>query len=164
MLREHGRIVECASIRNGYGETVFYAAVQNNETASYAPGETWAMVVLMWRGRGDFNFTYKEMSETMGPGDHDAPANVLDALTPTDNEWANEWRQACREKIAKKAAAPKVKPGDTVRFERPFSFSDGVDRDTFTVVQRSTLRGQDGTLVRIPNWRRQAFTVVGKAA
>ena len=42
------------------------------------------------------------MDESCGPGQCDCPNSILDLLSPTDNEYANEWRKACYENIAKK--------------------------------------------------------------
>jgi hypothetical protein len=71
-------IVECATVNS-----VFYAAVRTKTTA-----EVWALVVLTQRARGHHNFGYKDLDETMGPVQAIAPATVLNALTPTDNDYA----------------------------------------------------------------------------
>jgi hypothetical protein len=55
-LREQGEIVASSTVRG-----VFYAAVRDR-----ADDRVWALVVLVQRGRGWFNFTYKEMDETAG--------------------------------------------------------------------------------------------------
>lgn len=158
-LAKNGRILECATVKG-----VFYAAVQNNENASYKPGATWALVVLTWwNPRADyFNFTYKDMDETMGPAYYDAPAKVLDLLSPTDSEYALQWRAACRDTIERKAKASKVKPGETIVFTRTFRFGDEVEESRFTLVKRDTLRRiSDGQLVRIPGWRGGAWEKEG---
>ena len=49
-----------------------------------------------------FNFSYKDMDETVGPCYYDCPKGILDLLTPTDNEWANDWRNKCREQLNEK--------------------------------------------------------------
>ena len=49
-----------------------------------------------------FNFSYKDMCESMGPYECDCPKNILDLLSPTDNECANEWRKVCYERHADK--------------------------------------------------------------
>ena len=54
-----------------------------------------------------FNFSYKDMDETCGPCERDCPVSILNLLTPTDHEYANEWRKDCRENAAKKAAKRK---------------------------------------------------------
>lgn len=80
--------------------TVCYAAV---ETIIKATGErrVWAAVFLIsYSSRGEFG--YKDMDEGMGPCESKCPARILDLLTPTDSEWANAWRQRCREYNAAK--------------------------------------------------------------
>ena len=39
------------------------------------------------------NFSYKDMDESMGPCYYDCPKGILDLLSPTDSEWANNWRK-----------------------------------------------------------------------
>lgn len=49
-----------------------------------------------------FNFSYKDMDESYGPCYYDCPKGILDLLTPTTNEYANNWRAKCQEQIEKK--------------------------------------------------------------
>lgn len=53
------------------------------------------------------NFGYKDMDESMGPCEHDCPLSILKLLSHRDDEWAVEWRTACRNNAAKKAAVKK---------------------------------------------------------
>ncbi|ONI88108.1 hypothetical protein ALI22I_20430 [Saccharothrix sp. ALI-22-I] len=123
-------IVECASRIN-----VFYAAVRTKET-----GEVWALVVLVQRGRGQYNFGYKDMSESMGPVQADAPAKVLDVLTSTDSEYALAWRQRCRDNLAKSAAARNrqrsVTAGVVIQVATPIPFKNGRSVSRFKCVER----------------------------
>lgn len=166
MLGKTGSIVACATVRDSLdGTPVFYAAVRNNDDAPYKPGETWALIILIHRGRGEYGFQYKEMDENMLPV-AEAPAAVLDALSDTDHVDALIWRGRCRTfaaaKAAKVAARPPVRRGDTVTFARPLTFADGIQRQVFTFVQRTTFT--DGvTRFRISNWRNREYTV-GRAA
>ena len=153
MLTQYGEVVACATVRGA-----FYAAVRNNDTGPYLPGETWALVVLIRRGRGDYNFTYKEMDENMGPGVDDAPAAVLDALSPTDHEHAAPWRARCRANLAAKAARPTVKRGSTVTFAVPVTFISGATLQTFTFVERSTFQN-DTRRYHIRSWRARQYAV-----
>jgi hypothetical protein len=78
--------------------SVYYAAV---ETVQKETGkrEVWAAVFKTYgQDRKDpyFNFGYKGMDESMGPCYYDCPASILDLLTPTDSEYANNWREKCR--------------------------------------------------------------------
>ena len=45
-----------------------------------------------------YNFSYKDMEESMGPCYYDCPVNILNVLSPTDSEFANNWREQCRQK------------------------------------------------------------------
>jgi hypothetical protein len=138
---------------------VYYAAVRTVET-----GEVWALVVLtQWAPRSYHKFGWKDMDETMGPGSYDAPAKVLNALTPTDNEWAQQWRAACREAQERKTAAATIAVGTLLRFAHPMMFTKDV-RDVTELI----LEGKDvfrigtptGMRVRVPGWQQRAFEVV----
>ncbi len=92
--------------------SVYYAAIQivkekneNNEyvEVSAEKRRTIGVVFLTQTDmRNYYNFYYKDMEETMGPGYYDCPKGILDLLTPTDSEYALEWRKKCRENIEKK--------------------------------------------------------------
>lgn len=117
-LGDNREIVASATVHN-----VFYAAVRDLKT-----GEVWAFIALIRRQRGDFNFGYKDMDETAGPVECNAPARVLDALTPTDNEYALEWRQKCREHLAKREESAKrrkeLQPGSVIEVSHELNFGD----------------------------------------
>jgi len=131
-------IAQCASKNR-----VFYAAVRTIST-----GEVRALVVLMrWR-RGQFNFAYKDLDESMGPANAEAPAAVLDALTPTDNEYALEWRQRCRTNLAHGTANRTRLRGVTddviIRTTTLLQFENGLVARLFRCVHRAgrTIRWQ----------------------
>ena len=52
------------------------------------------------------SLTYQEVA--MGPYYYDCPKGILDLLTPTDNECANDWRRKCREKKEKKSSLCRI--------------------------------------------------------
>lgn len=149
MLQERGQILASA-MKDG----VFYAAVHNKDT-----DEVWALVCLTQRSKQYHNFGYKDMSDSMGPCYYDAPAKVLDLLTPTDSEYANQWRAECRLTLARAAMLPKVTRGTTLRFTRAMKFTSGEELDTFTFVERSTFE-RNGQRYRIPSWKSFDFEVV----
>lgn len=83
--------------------STYYAAVEKKKTDGTR--EVWAAVFLTCGRSSDGTiWGYKDMDETMEPYYYDCPAGILALLTPTDNERANNWRKACRENLAKKAA------------------------------------------------------------
>lgn len=124
-------IVQCASKNR-----VFYAAVRTVST-----GEVWALVVLMRWARGRFNFAYKDMDESTGPNAADAPAAVLDALTPTDNAYALEWRERCQTNLAHRNAIRDKLRGViadvVIRTTEPLQFGNGLQARQFRCVYRT---------------------------
>lgn len=91
-----------SNIGNGYEVvkdavvgTTYYAAVK-----SPRDGKVGAVIILTKIDRNGYcNFGMKFMDEEMGPYRNDCPKSVLDALSPTDNKYAIEWREACWAKI-----------------------------------------------------------------
>lgn len=93
---EHGacRPVEVKIVRLN----TLYAAVERLDKRT-GEREVGAVVILLKYTRDYFNFGYKDMGEEMGPYEAHCPASILDKLTPTDSEYANEWRAKCRENL-----------------------------------------------------------------
>jgi hypothetical protein len=71
--------------------TELYAAVQSPK------GDVFACIYLLRYSKGWDNFSYKSMDETCMPYYFKCPQSILDKLTPTTNENANEWRRICLE-------------------------------------------------------------------
>lgn len=114
--------------------SVYYAAVENLkrygkkqpdgtqpiEDIPEAERHTWAAVfITSIDSRDYYNFAYKDLSEDMGPAECDCPASILSLLSPTDSEWANEWRERCRKRIEEKKSPHALKNlpvGSVIRF------------------------------------------------
>lgn len=93
-----------------------------------------------------YNFSYKDMDETCGPYERDCPKGILDLLSPTDNEFANEWRKACYANIAKKKnpnSPSKLPVGSVIKVTMPFNTR------YFTI-------GDEVTLKKCKNWSNRA--------
>jgi len=104
-------------------------------------GDVIGLVYLIrWAPKDHYNFGHKAMSEDMGPFEYDCPARILDMLTPTDIEYSKEWRAKCRERLAARAARPKVSKGAHVRFEKPIPFMDGRSHSLFEWERGNTFR------------------------
>lgn len=76
--------------------------------------EVWCAVFMLQfvpMAQDGMTFGYKDMDESMGPRIARCPERILDLLTETDSEWANAWRQRCREYHAARKAKPKLQPG-----------------------------------------------------
>lgn len=88
-----------SNIGNGYEVvkdavvgTTYYAAVK-----SPRDGKVGAVIILTKIDRNGYcNFGMKWLGEEDGPFKCECPKSVLDALSPTDNESAIEWREKCR--------------------------------------------------------------------
>ena len=125
--------------------SVYYAAVKplkryskdnvGNEVIVDIPEnkqEVFGVVFLTSTDSKDyFNFSYKDMDETVGPCYYDCPKGILDLLTPTDSVWANNWRAKCREQLEKKKnpnSLSKLPIGTIIQVTMPFDtkfFRDG---------------------------------------
>lgn len=137
---------------------VFYAAM---ETPS-SPGQVWAFVALTaWAPNSSHNFSYKDMDETVGPCEAKAPLAVMKALTPTDKEYAIEWRRRVHLHHEQRKAMRGLKDGDQVVLGRALTFTTGAELDTFTVRRQRTRGGKQTRVVltalggayHVPNWQ-----------
>lgn len=66
--------------------------------------------------RGKDQYQIKDLPESMGPTATYCPERILDLLSPTDNLYALEWREQCREELEFTASMASVKPTDVVTF------------------------------------------------
>ncbi len=103
------------------------------------------------------------LSETMGPYNYDCPASILDLLGPPGNEFAAQWREHCRQRLAL-TTRRKPAPGDMLVLAEPLTFTDGQSERSFRVVQsgrKTTLRRvSDGVGVKISKLMSRAWTIV----
>lgn len=124
-LLRRGEVLKSAMVGSTH-----YAAVR---ITKYATNETpessivYAAVTLTSVNNKDYyNFGYKPMSEDMGPHRYECPKSILDLLSPTDNEYALDWRENCRRNIEEKKNPDRptnLPIGSIIRFKR----SDGTD-------------------------------------
>lgn len=108
--RGHFKVLKSSMVGN-----IYYAAIQNavervsssdGNGYNYKPienGTVWAAVFkVQVDNKYYFNFSYKDMSEDMGPFEANCPQSILKLLSETDNEFALEWRKRCWKNIEKK--------------------------------------------------------------
>ncbi len=103
-----------------------YAAVEsiNKETGER---EVWAATFLLnYTREAGYNFGYKDMTEHMGPYITRCPKSILELLTPTDNEYANQWRQSCRDYHAVRDRNRSVEVADLLMLEDTITLTTGV--------------------------------------
>jgi hypothetical protein len=127
--------------------SVWYAALKiTRADAPDAPIVT-ALVCLTSKGGKRDGFGHKDMDETVGPVECSCPERILNLLTPTDSEYANDWRNRCREWKADQAklktGMAKLAPGVKIRMPEPLSYR-GVMLDTFTIASHPRVRGLVG--------------------
>jgi hypothetical protein len=113
----------------------YYAAVQ--EMTDGRGGEVFAIICkVSWNpnSRSGEQFGYKDMTESMGPCEDNCPQHILDLLTPTDKEYAIDWRRRCA--ANHRLRARKIDDGDRIRLETPVNFVDGHSGSEFIVEKR----------------------------
>ena len=82
-------------IKSAMVGSTYYCAVEklNKETSEK---EVWAGIALTSQAHEDgCNFFYKDMDETEGPCECKCPKSILNLLTPTESEYAMDWRERC---------------------------------------------------------------------
>lgn len=103
---EHKVIGKFEVLKSSMVGSTYYAAVKRTKFATETEPElsqVFAAICLTSTNMKDyFNFAYKDMDESCGPYQCDCPKGILDLLSPTENEYANEWRKQCYENLAKK--------------------------------------------------------------
>ena len=151
---------------------VYYAAIERVQSTT-GQRQVWAAICLVRynpRDREGYIFGYKDMEESMGPCERDCPERILDLLTPTDAQYALRWRADCRANAAARCtrrAKPAPRPGQTIVFDEPLSFSDGRSFERLQVIanprsHRTVLfrAPETGHLYRIPNIKSQRYRLV----
>lgn len=145
--------------RHGGWSTIGYAAVER------CTGEVFAAVWLADKRNGEF--CVKTLDETVGPVLFGVvPKRILNALTPTENQYALEWRAEAwkaREAAAEAAKTAKQAIGKTIEFAHSLNYGDPVGEITRVYVADRNLFTDptSGRRLRPPrNWAKSDFTVV----
>lgn len=136
----------------------YYAAVERTDSET-GDVRVLAFVTMVDYVRNDYySFGTKEMTEEEGPVISNCPEKILKLLTPTDVEYANDWRARCWENVNARKRVNALKTDDVVRLENPVSFTNGEEAKELRVVTYAVRRGrrrkgyvtERGTLVRLP--------------
>lgn len=107
------------------GFRTIYQAVRRPDGLVFA-----AVHLVKWVRDYPFNFGYKNMSESMGPGESAAPARILDLLSPVGElypddtksfEWATEWRERCRAGLANRVGLV-LRTGAILALDKPIKW------------------------------------------
>lgn len=140
------KVLECTVVKM---KTAYLAI----ETTRDNKREVFAAVCLLNYAPKDYhNFGYKDMDESMGPCEAECPEKILNLLTPAESKWAIEWRERCRQNIARaKEVKDRLKPGTVIKFEKPLTFTNGWELDVFTVqdLKKNLFETKSGYIVKI---------------
>jgi len=153
------RVIDSAFV----GNRVWYAAAEilQNDEALYVIA---LVCMVRWNptAKDGYIFAYKDQEESMGPCDAGCPARILRLLSPTDKEYALDWRRRCLVRL--RLHARKIEDGMRIRFPSAMTFSDGHSGTEFVVVkQGEKIRFRaDGRHSRycISQFRERAWSVV----
>jgi hypothetical protein len=91
---------------------VYYAAVREDDGV---------VAYVTAYAKQDGGVVYKNFTERSLPYFFTAPDNVMAALSPTDNECAQEWRAKVREQAAKNYGPSRLRDGMRVTFDARWS-------------------------------------------
>lgn len=153
----YGRVIDCAVVNL---RTAYLAYEIGKPDGSR---EVIAVVCLLsFAPNSEYNFGYKDIEETMGPYRCDCPERILRLLTPTDSEWANEWRRKCWERVEAKKKRPKLRKGTVIRLPEPITFRSGRRESVFRAEnpRRGLFTDRYGSRYRIPRSYLNRFEVL----
>ena len=117
VFTEDGEYGKWEVLKSSMCGSTYYAAVKRTMPS----GKTYvfgAVCLTTVDSKDYFNFSYKDMSEDMGPGDCKCPVSILDLLSPTENEYALEWRRRCRENAKGKNSLGRLPVGSVIEFKK----------------------------------------------
>lgn len=137
------------------------------------------VIVIQFTNEKDEGFNYPQMgykavTENAGPNETNCPERILKLLTPTENKWANEWREKCRATLERRKSAKNLQVGDYIQFETPIHFSNQDPCDIFKIENGfngkkrltavSSTTGERMFMAKIPGWRsKYAFKKLDEA-
>ena len=114
--------------------SVYYASVRQTFTDGRPETVSAAVCLVQYSPKAHHdNFAYKDMDETMGPFKYDCPENILNDLTPTENEYALQWRAECRKRIARNKKLTSVKVGQYITYVNTYDLQSCSEGDTVFV-------------------------------
>jgi hypothetical protein len=139
---ERYTVLDCALVKRLH----LYMAVRDNTDK-----RIFAVTILLRFNRAKYGETemwYKDMTEDSGPNMFDCPKSILERLTPTKSEFANNWREANWNRQKKKKS---LTTGMKIQFKEAVEFMNGWREDTFTVenAKRLHFRGKSGSLFKM---------------
>ena len=131
-LSSYGYLCGLRVLKSQMVGSVYYGAIEVTDSRKDSVSkEVVGVVVLTSCSNGEFY--YKEIDETMGPAENKCPMSILKLLTPTQSDYAKEWRKRCEEyNNAKKVANVSNLPIGTI-----ISFPWGFDGEQMRIKKMS---------------------------
>ncbi len=116
-----------------------YGAVRKKST-----GDVFCAVFLIrWAPKSDYNFSYKDMTEHVGPNVYDCPKKIMKLLTPLTDEndingYAGEWRNRVEKYWANRDL---INSGVVLKTPEPIKFRSGDEYQYFKKIGRTIWAG-----------------------
>jgi hypothetical protein len=115
-----------------------YGAIRKKDT-----GEIFCAVFLIRWSKGYYNFSYKDMTEHVGPSVCNCPQRIMKLLSPLNDEndpngWARAWRKRVEEYWNTRNT---INSGGIIKTENPVSFTSGDEYQYFKKVGRKLWAG-----------------------
>ncbi len=121
-------------------KTTFKNKVPDNVRYECDLNRSYVFALVFLTRRHDGEWGYKEMTESVGPCEANAPRKLIKMLSPTSSEWANQWRESCLRNATLKSR--KLVHGDIIEFPEPLSFTDGKTASKFRVEKEVQMFGK----------------------
>lgn len=143
---EYAKVVAATKVGSAWFMAVEYSDLDEKVASIYDVDTgpiTMGIVVITSRKNGEFGF--KIIDENAGPFNTNAPARIINKLSPLTAggkaaEWAARWRDDCRKIEAAKRREKAWHVGDKIKLKSPVIFS-GSGYDSFVVSSYTTAGG-----------------------
>jgi|ERR1035437_25189 hypothetical protein len=108
--------------------STMYGAIEKVSTK-----EIFCAVFLIRWSKGDYNFSYKDMTEHVGPNVVNCPKRIMELLTELapSSEYAIEWRKRVQEYWNRKANVSKLANGSILKVTEAVKFTNGSEYQYF---------------------------------
>ena len=130
-------------IKSAMVGSVYYAAISVKNHPQDGDSVFCAVCLTSTKRQDGCNIFWKSMTEYDGPINYDCPIGILKLLTPTDSEWAKNWRLKCYTKIEEKKRE-KTNPyslknlpvGSQICFPINFSTTSGLKPGDYVTLEK----------------------------
>lgn len=126
ILNQKSENYESKVLKSYMKGNVYYAAVSLKTPEEECVYAAVFLTNYSPRATKEYNFSVKEMDETVGPCYYDFPEKYLKLLTPTNSKYALEWREEVKKVIEHKKKLSKIKVGEKIRFKATCDMASGI--------------------------------------